>query len=68
MTSGGYTNKILRVNLTEQTSKVEPLPLEVARDYIGGAGFGIKYLYEEVPPGTDPLGSENKLIFVSLLE
>jgi aldehyde:ferredoxin oxidoreductase len=35
----------------------------MARDYIGGAGFGIKYLFDEVKPGIDPLGPDNKLIF-----
>lgn len=63
MYSGGYTGKILRINLTDKTSKKEKLPLEVARDFIGGAGFGIKYLFDEVKPGVDPLGPENKLIY-----
>ncbi|MEJ2723400.1 MAG: aldehyde ferredoxin oxidoreductase family protein [Deltaproteobacteria bacterium] len=65
MYQGGYTGKILRVNLSEQTAAEEPLPLEMARDYIGGAGFGIKYLFDEVNPGADPLGPGNKLIFAS---
>jgi aldehyde:ferredoxin oxidoreductase len=64
MYSGGYMGKILRINLTQKTSKEEKLPPEVAKDFIGGAGFGIKYLYDEVRSGTDPLGPENKLIFV----
>ena len=63
MYQGGYTGKILRVNLSEQTAVEEQLPLELARDYIGGAGFGIKYLFDELEAGTDPLGPENKLIF-----
>jgi aldehyde:ferredoxin oxidoreductase len=63
MYSGGYAGKILRVNLTDKTSKVEQLSEEIARDFIGGAGFGIKYLYDELKPGTDPLGPDNKLIF-----
>jgi aldehyde:ferredoxin oxidoreductase len=63
MYTGGYTGKILRVNLTKQTAKEESLPLEMARDFIGGAGFGIKYLFDEIPVGTDPLGPDNKLIF-----
>jgi aldehyde:ferredoxin oxidoreductase len=63
MYRGGYTGKILRVNLTNQTAKKEKLPLKVAKDFIGGAGFGIKYLYDEVKAGTDPLGPENKLFF-----
>ena len=65
MYKGGYTGKILRINLTDQTAKEEALPLEVARDFIGGAGFGIKYLFDEVKAGTDPLGPDNKLIFAS---
>ncbi len=65
MYKGGYTGKILRVNLTEQTAKEEALPQDVARDFIGGAGFGIKYLFDEVKGGTDPLGPDNKLIFAS---
>jgi len=63
MYSGGYTGKILRINLTNKTSKEEKLPLEIAKDFIGGAGLGIKYLFDEVKPGTDPLGPDNKLIF-----
>ena len=63
MYSGGYSGKILRINLTDKTSKEEKLPLEVAQDFIGGAGFGIKYLFDEVKAGTDTLGPENKLIF-----
>lgn len=65
MYKGGYTGKILRVNLTDQTSNEEALPLETARDFIGGAGFGIKYLFDELGTDVDPLGPENKLIFAS---
>ena len=65
MYKGGYTGKILRVNLTDQTAKDEELSLEIAKDFIGGAGFGIKYLFDEVKRGTDPLGPDNKLIFAS---
>jgi aldehyde:ferredoxin oxidoreductase len=63
MYKGGYAGKILRINLTNQTSQEEPLPLEVAKNFIGGAGFGAKYLFDELRPRIDPLGAENKLIF-----
>src|SRR4030042_1292574 len=63
MYTGGYTGKILRVNLTDKIAKEEELPFDVAKDFIGGAGFGIKYLFDELRAGTDPLGPENKLIF-----
>jgi len=63
MYRGGYTGKILRVDLTRRTFRVEPLPVDVARDFIGGAGFAVKYVYDEVPARCDPLGPENRLVF-----
>ncbi len=65
MYNGGYTGKVLRINLTEMTAKYEPLPLETARDYIGGAGFGVKIIYDELQAGIDPLGPDNKLVLAS---
>ncbi|MDW7672437.1 MAG: aldehyde ferredoxin oxidoreductase N-terminal domain-containing protein, partial [Bacillota bacterium] len=61
----GYQNKVLRINLTDQTHDVEPLNMEWAKKYIGGKGLGIKYLYEELSPNTDPFSPENKLIFMT---
>lgn len=63
MYKGGYTGKILRINLSDQSVKTENLPESLARSFIGGAGFGIKLLFDEVKKGADPLGPENKLIF-----
>ncbi|MGD9160914.1 MAG: aldehyde ferredoxin oxidoreductase N-terminal domain-containing protein, partial [Desulfobacteraceae bacterium] len=63
MYKGGYSGKILRINLTDRSFKTENLPESLARSFIGGAGFGIKLLYDEVKKGADPLGPENKLIF-----
>ena len=34
MYKGGYSGKILRVNLTDQTAKEEELPKDVAKDFI----------------------------------
>ena len=47
------------------TSRVERLSADMAKDFIGGAGFGIKYLFDEVKAGTDVLGPDNKLISAS---
>ena len=46
MYKGGYSGIVLRVNLTEKSAKVEELPEEMARNFVGGAGFGIKYLFD----------------------
>ena len=56
MYAGGFTGTILRIDLTKKEATTEPLPPEVARDYVGGAGFGIKYLYDEVPARHRPPG------------
>ena len=63
MYKGGYTGKIVRVDLTNQTTKEEAVSEELAKNYLGGTGFAIKYLYDELKPGTPPLDKENKLIF-----
>lgn len=57
----GYCGKVLRVNLTMQSFVIEDLPQDFQNQYIGGRGFNMKRLYDEVPPGTDPLGPDNKL-------
>ncbi len=61
----GFMGKILRVNL-DLHEIIEETPNETdMRLYLGGSGLGSKYLIEEVPKGIDPLGSENKLIFMT---
>lgn len=42
-----------------------PLPGGDAALLLGGCGLATKYLFEELRPGTKPLGPENKLIFMS---
>ncbi len=61
----GYGGNILRVNLTTGKIAKEPTPPELARDFLGGRGFGAYFLFQEVPQGADPLGPENKLIISS---
>ncbi|MHA1960815.1 MAG: aldehyde ferredoxin oxidoreductase family protein [Candidatus Thorarchaeota archaeon] len=62
---GGYTGKILRANLTDGTFKIDSLPKEWIRDYIGGDGFAAKLLYGEVAAGIDPLSEDNKLMIAT---
>jgi aldehyde:ferredoxin oxidoreductase len=60
-----YKNSILRVNLTRRTAEVETVPLDLCEQFIGGRGFGVAYLYREQPVHVDPLGEENRLMFVA---
>ncbi|MFH1639026.1 MAG: aldehyde ferredoxin oxidoreductase family protein [Chloroflexota bacterium] len=59
--ANGYNGKILRVNLTNGTTKAEEISESFCRKYVGGAGFGTYYLAKEVKPKIDPLGPENIL-------
>ena len=58
----GWTGHILRVNLTAKTHKKESFTEEFAKTWVGGRGFAVKILFDELRPGIDPLGPENKLI------
>ncbi len=63
--SNGFMGKILRVKLTEGRILEEELNPFWAREFIGGSGLATRYLYEEVPPAIDPLGPQNRLIFMT---
>ena len=58
---GGWTGKVLRVDLTtgvitkEDTTKYQP--------YLGGTGLAYKVLYDEVPVGTKAWDAANRIIF-----
>ena len=58
----GWIGNILRVNLTNKTYKKESFTEEFAKTWVGGRGFAAKILYDELKPGIDPLGPENKLV------
>jgi aldehyde:ferredoxin oxidoreductase len=59
----GWHGKVLRVDLAQETTRVEEVDPQMAKDFIGGRGWAIKYLYDEMDAKTDPLAPENKLIF-----
>jgi len=61
----GLMGKILRVNLAKESILQEDIPEDMARKFLGGRGLATKYLFDELEPGADPLGPENKLIFMS---
>jgi len=46
----GWHLKILRVNLTTRTATQEDVDPKIARDYLGGRGWAIHYMYKEMDP------------------
>ena len=65
MTMLGYRNKVLRINLTEKKASTEPLRMDFAEKYVGSKGLVIRYMYEELQPGIDALGPDNKLFLTT---
>jgi len=65
MNIGGYVGKILRVDLSSSKSSVEELGPSFIEKWVGGVGFGAKYLYDEVSPGVGWSDPENRLIWTS---
>ncbi len=63
--AGGYMGKLLRIDLGAGQVTEEKLSDEVAEKYVGGTGMGIKYLYDELPPGVAWNDPGNRLIFFS---
>ena len=54
-------NKIIRINMTDLSSKVEAVPAAWAG--LGGRGLTSTIVAAEVPPTCHPLGPYNKLVF-----
>jgi len=57
--------KILKVDLSSRSYRVEGLPGTILRKYIGGRGLGAYLLCQAVSPHIDPLSGENHLIFTA---
>jgi aldehyde:ferredoxin oxidoreductase len=61
----GYMGKILRVDLSKGETTEEFPDQSTLRQYVGGTGLGIKYLYDEVPPEVQWNDPKNRLIFAT---
>ncbi len=64
MAPGGYFGRALVVDVKTAAASVLPLPEEVLRGYLGGAGLGAWLMHRLAPPGGDPLGAQAPLAFV----
>ncbi|GAI91683.1 unnamed protein product, partial [marine sediment metagenome] len=62
---GGYQGTLLRINLTSGKIGEEKLTDNLVENYLGGRGIASKILMDEVKANIDPLGPENKIIFIT---
>jgi aldehyde:ferredoxin oxidoreductase len=61
----GNWGRILRINLSTQEISVDAHDDKFYRTYLGGKGIVSHYLLKEIPPGCDPLGPDNVLVFAA---
>ncbi len=61
----GWNGRLLRVDLTTGKTDVQEYSEDLARRFLGGRGFAVKLLWDELKPGTDPLSPDNMLIFAT---
>ena len=59
----GYHGKVLHVDLTNLSTRIEGPDELFYRIYAGGGLLGTYYLLTETQPGIDPLSPDNPLIF-----
>jgi aldehyde:ferredoxin oxidoreductase len=59
----GFNNRILHVNLNDGSLEIEQPGEEFFKTYLGGRALVAHYLLKLVPPGADPLGPDNVLVF-----
>ena len=64
MTAGGYFGQALVVDASAGTAHTLPLPDELLRAYIGGAGLGAWLMHRLAPPGAGALSPAAPLAFV----
>ena len=60
-----YAGRYLRVNLTTGDIQVKELEADLAENWLGGNGFGVKILWDEVNRDVDALAPENRLIIAT---
>jgi len=61
----GWNGKLLRVDLTKGKTVAQEYSSEMAANFLGGRGFAIKILWDELKPGIDALSPENKLVYAT---
>jgi aldehyde:ferredoxin oxidoreductase len=62
--AAGYFGRALIADVSDGSASALPLPDELLRAYLGGAGLGAWLMHRLAPPGVDPLAPEAPLAFV----
>ncbi len=61
----GYTDKVLHINLSENCFTEKDVPPFIKEKFIGGRGYGLKYLWDATKPDTKWNDPENEIVISS---
>ncbi len=61
----GFYNRILRIDVTNASARVEPLSDEILSRTLGGKGLGTYLLLQDLEAGLDPLSPANEMILAT---
>jgi aldehyde:ferredoxin oxidoreductase len=60
-----WLGRSLHVDLSTGKSVTRDVAPDTARQYLGGAGLATRMLIDALPPGADPLGPDNVMVFAN---
>ena len=60
-----FRGKLLNIDLSKHEISTEKLDETIAKDFLGGAGYACRYLYERINKDTDPLSPDNILMIMT---
>ncbi|OGN99589.1 MAG: hypothetical protein A2Y59_01710 [Chloroflexi bacterium RBG_13_52_14] len=62
---GGYTDRILRVDLSKQKIAIQELPPDFKNKYVGGRGYALKLIWDDTTTKTRYDSPDNILVMAS---
>jgi len=61
----GTSNRVLEIDLSTKTVTEFGITENDRKMYLGGKGLALKFLYDRMKPGIDPLSAENIIAFMA---
>ena len=58
----GYSDKTLYINVGTNEIKEKDVPAEMKEKFVGGKGYGLRYLWDAVTPNTKWNDPENEIV------
>ena len=61
----GFNGKLLKIDLSSGKISNQSINEDISKNFLGGAGYACRYLYDLLDKDTDPLSPDNILMFMT---